>query len=59
MHLEYWKSMAKTRFETIEFLAAENRSLRRQLWSVTGAAAAAIMAVVCLSSALWSAYHAS
>jgi hypothetical protein len=53
MRLEYWKSMAKTRLETIEFLAAENRRLRRQLWGVT---IAALVVVVGLIVALWSVY---
>jgi hypothetical protein len=56
MRLEYWKSMAKTRLETIEFLAAENRRLRRQLWGVT---IAALVCIVGLLIALWSAYHVS
>ena len=46
----------KLRKEQVEILHKRNQELRRQLWSVTGVAAAAIMAVVCLSSALWSVY---
>ena len=58
-HPDYWRCVAKCRFSHIEALFAENLRLRRQLWSVTGVAVALIVAVVCLSSALWSAYHAS
>ena len=46
----------KLRKEQAKILHDRNQELRRQLWSVTGVAVALIVAVVCLSSALWSVY---